>query len=407
MLTERMQVQAVADKLGGVATTLGARNLGEPWRSCWLALEGAEKGKERWALAGALRELKERDAALGMILAAVPGAALGDFPSLQEMHDAGMIPEIRWLWRDWVPRGMLSLLTGEGGAGKSMVGLDLARRVIAGGQWPDGLEIGHGGPVVYVDAEAVPQIHDERTLWWEVDRSQLHLMLPATGELFIDMNGPACQDRLVEMVATINPALVVVDSLSTISLRGENNKEDVVALLGFLSRVATAFDLGMLLVHHLRKRGSGQLALPLTQDAVRGSGHIVAAARSVLGLSIVQTGAELNKNGPRRLEVLKTNLARYPKALGCEFVPLQPRGVMLRYGDAPQQYEAPTKADRCEDWLLETLEKAGEPMKPQEVVELAEVEGYSRAMVYRARKTLEGQVTSTEGRRSPENKWTA
>ena len=256
-----------------------------------------------------------------------------------------------------------------------------------------------------MEAEAVPQLHDQRTEWWQSDRSKLHLMLPGPDELFIDLNEPACRDRLVEMVTAVNPALVVVDSLSTISLKGENNKEDVVQLLGFLSRVASGFNIGLLLIHHLRKRMSGQLSFGLTQDDVRGSGHIVAAARSVLGLSIVQTGPEPDKNNPLRLEILKTNLARYPKSIGVEKVKLDPQGVYLKYGEAPERYREPSKADACADWILATLEEQGEPMSPKQLFELASQEGYSRSVFYKARTLLEGQVVNTKGRQHPNNQW--
>ncbi len=48
----------------------------------------------------------------------------------------------------------------------------------------------------------------------------------------------------------------------------------------------------------------------------RGSGHITAMARTVLGLSVVQTGKTFSLNGPRRLELVKTNLGPYPNPLG-------------------------------------------------------------------------------------------
>ena len=127
-------------------------------------------------------------------------------------------------------------------------------------------------------------------------------------------------------------------------------------------------------------------------------------SRSVLGLSVVQTGPEMDRNGPRRLEVIKTNLARYPEPVGVVFQPLHPRGVRLQYGDAPQPYREPTKVDKCANWLLRTLEETG-GVKPQEIVEMAEAEGYSRKTVYRAREQLGERITNTEGRKSPGNAW--
>jgi len=179
-----------------------------------------------------------------------------------------------------------------------------------------------------------------------------------------------------------------------------------VQLLGFLSRLALEFDCALLLIHHLRKRPGGQMAFALTQDDVRGSGHIVAAARSVLGLSIIQTGPEPDKNSPMRLEILKTNLARYPRPLGVHKVPLEPAGVTLRYGEAPEEYQEPNKVDQCADWLLARLLEQGEPMKPKEIVELAAEEGHSRASVYRARDFLESEGLLVNVGTRPHCLWT-
>jgi hypothetical protein len=106
-----------------------------------------------------------------------------------------------------------------------------------------------------------------------------------------------------------------------------------------------------------------------------------------------------------RLEILKTNLARYPRPLGVHKVPLEPVGVTLRYGEAPESYQEPNKADQCADWLLARLLESGEPMKPSELAELAAEAGYTRGVFYRARKILEDQILDTEGRQNPKNKW--
>jgi hypothetical protein len=181
-------------------------------------------------------------------------------------------------------------------------------------------------------------------------------------------------------VYDLRPELVVVDSLSSISMRGENNVEDVRSVLGFLGAVAREFDLGLLLIHHLRKRGKATPMMDLvTADDFRGSTHIIAMARSVLALSIIQEGAEPDRNGPRRLEVVKTNLCRYPPALGVRFEegggegdqrgdhPSTALGTgsgspvpWLVYGETPREYREPTQAEVCAAWLVEVLEEAGE-----------------------------------------------
>ncbi|MGD2206194.1 MAG: AAA family ATPase, partial [Anaerolineae bacterium] len=204
----------------------------------------------------------------------------------------------------------------------------------------------------------------------------------------------------------LEPALIVVDSLSSISSKGENNVEDVRDLLGFLNQLALDSQCGLLLVHHLRKRGILPMMDLLTVDDFRGSSHIIAMSRSVMGLSIVKTGPEPDRNGPRRLEIVKTNLARYPKPLGMELKPLHLKGVWLDYAsEPPQPYKQPTKIDECSEWLVSLLDEAG-AMRPQEIVAQADAEGFSRRTVYRARSKLGDKIADTAGHKHPENQWT-
>jgi len=51
------------------------------------------------------------------------------------------------------------------------------------------------------------------------------------------------------------------------------------------------------------------------------------------------------------------------------------------------------------------LRAAGEPLAPKEVVAAGQEEGYSRALIYRAREALDAQIRNTAGRRDPHNLW--
>jgi len=402
MLPRKTQLQLIADALAGLAVDVPVSAFHEPYQAIFQAISAAGDSyiARRQALDKALAGRRDRDNLIRAILEMKPGERL-EFASLQDI--AADLPEIEWLWPFWIPQGMITLLGAVPGAGKSYVALDLARRVIADEAWPDGAPQRCGGAnVIYVDAEVVPQLIAHRAKLWRMDMSRLFLMLPQ-GKLFIDFADQDDRDHLAEMVYHLSPALIVIDSLSSISTRGENNIEDVRDVLSFLNSLAVDAQCGLLLIHHLRKRGQLPLADTLTIDDFRGSGHIIAIARSVIGLSVIQTGPEPDRNGPRRLEIVKTNLARYPEPIGVEFLPLEPEGVYLKYGDAPQKYREPSHLEQCEEWLLEVL--ADGPMKPKEIVEMAEGEGFSRRNVYRARENLQAQIRNTAGRKSPDNRW--
>lgn len=324
------------------------------------------------------------------------------YPSLDEL--AGNLPPVAWLWPGWIPRGMITLLCAAPGAGKSFLALDLAHRLIAGRPFPDGaLPAVAGANVIYVDAEGAPEIINERALAWGTDRRHLFLLLAEPGR-DLDLNAPADQDRLLAMTAALRPALIVVDSLGSAGHGRENQVAAVGALFGFLHRIAVQAGCGLLLIHHLRKNGLLAGAAIAGSD-VRGSGHIVSLARSVLGLSLVQSGLAPEVNGPRRLQILKTNLGPYPAPLGITFTPLPPAGVVLTYGPPPDSRHLRSQIELCAEWLLEKLNQ-GQPLSPGALEYPAHEAGFSRATLFRARYLLGDQVVDTLGRHHPFNAWT-
>jgi len=326
------------------------------------------------------------------------------FQSFAEI--APNLAPITWLWPGWIPQGMITLFGAVPGAGKSMIALDLAKRVIHGQPFPDGKVSRAPQNVIYVDAELVPQILKERAEAWQMDTSRLFLMLPKPNDS-IDFGREEYCTQLRRMVETVRPGLVVIDSLSSVSTKGENNIEDIRKLLAFLNELASSYNIALVLIHHLRKRGGMQLSLPemeVSIDDFRGSSHIIAMSRSVLALSVVQTTSDPDRNGPRKLQIVKSNISAYPDALGCEFQPLHPGpGVYLKWTEAPKAYREPSKVEQCASWLQEQLEN--EPLSLAELCKIGGIEGYSKASICRARQMLGSKIADTDGRQSPSNKW--
>jgi hypothetical protein len=56
----------------------------------------------------------------------------------------------KWLWPQWIPMSVLTLLTAEPSTGKTRLGLDLTKRIANGTEWPDGqpIDLGDRRPVV-------------------------------------------------------------------------------------------------------------------------------------------------------------------------------------------------------------------------------------------------------------------
>ena len=131
------QIQAIADKLLGRGGGVRAEDLEEPWRTLYRRVRPVDDPllAER-ALWKATVGLEDRHGLVEAVLLGLPGAgAVSQFRALDALAEE--LPPVEWVWPGWLPRGMLSLLGAAPGAGKSLVALDLARRVIHCEPYPD------------------------------------------------------------------------------------------------------------------------------------------------------------------------------------------------------------------------------------------------------------------------------
>jgi hypothetical protein len=400
------QIHRIVDKLIDEETAIvRPRDLDEPWCTIYDRVHPLRDltlaERELWK---ATEGLPDRNRLVEAVLAELPDAeAMHRFPSLAEL--ANILPPVDWLWPGWIPRGMLSLLGAAPGSGKSMVALDLARRIIHGEPWPDGVPMScPGANVLFVDAEGVPHLQNQRASHWEMDTSRLYLMLPPDSYGQLDLADAKQQDILLDMIHDLQPGLLIVDSLSSISVRGENAVEDVRALLHFLSALAFEFNLPLLLIHHLRKR----LRIPrtgprphfeqITAEELRGSSHIIAMARSVIALSVYQAGSRPARSDPRRLEVVKSNLASFPPPLALRLEAQDgSRTPVLRYTAWRDSDHGLPQVKTCSAWLLDHLAEADGPLAPKDIIEAAAEAGFSRSAVYRAHKRLGPHIVEAGG----------
>lgn len=415
-LTSELQSRNVLEKIGGlyyltqiiqtVPSSLHVRKYAN------LVLDAAARRKVLRSLSDIARVAFDEQTDLSEIdpiverIQSLSNTSQETFESFDQIAK-GLTP-INWLWPQWIPKGFITLLGAEPGTGKSLVALDIAKRIIHQESWPDDAPAGvHQRRIVYVDAELVPQMLHQRAVRWGLDESKLFVMSPSRNEM-LDFGDRKCRERLRRMVAQIEPSMVIVDSLSSITLRGENNIEDIRGILGFLNELAVDYNVGLLLIHHLRKRGNNQITTSTTReisiDDFRGSGHIIAMSRSVLALSKVQTTRVKDRNAPRKLQQIKNNFGPYPDPLGCDLMPLHPEGVFLSWSaDAPEIFKEPTKVDLCKDWMQKMLTS---PQSPSDLVRLGkDQEGWSRSTIYRAKRDLGTLIANTEGHQSPDNKW--
>ncbi|GIK42374.1 MAG: hypothetical protein BroJett011_62070 [Chloroflexota bacterium] len=402
MLTDRRQQQAICDLLNGGQPELELNQLADPYDYLWQVV--AAKLPDRYEAIQALLAVKTEYPDLAATIDTIAELRPQQKQHYETLAHLGPnLPEVTWYWPNWVPRGLLTVLAADAGVGKTNVALDLARRNIMDLPAPDGVPLNiQSGNIIYVDAEGfLPVIYD-RLAGWDMRLDCFYPVQRPDREM-LDLGLKRNQDHLIDMCYDLKPDLLTIDSLSTISSKGENNVEDTRELLNFLANLANHFNLALLLVHHLRKPANGQNsgAGPVSQHDLRGTSHLTYMARSILGLYI----PGLDPNGPRRLHMVKTNLCKHPRPLVMSYTPAphNPDVIMLSYEVSEKPFIPDTLTGDCARWLLDLLSDG--PLSYFDLRTAAAEAGYNETMLQEARRKLDWQVIDTLGVKIKGNKW--
>lgn len=212
---------------------------------------------------------------------------------------------IRWLWDGYLPLGKLCDLQGDPGQGKSLICADLAARISARLQLPDGATAVEGN-VIIVSAE------DDAadTLRPRLEAAGANL----TRIRLITTNLPTLPDELSKLRATIDAdkaVLLVLDPLDAfLSDKIDSHKnQSIRRLLCELAALARETGTTILTVRHLNKDSK------TTNPMYRGGGSIgMNGAARVVYL----VGAVPDDPGHHAFAWVKGNLAKRPATLGYQ-----------------------------------------------------------------------------------------
>lgn len=298
-----------------------------------------------------------------------------------------ILPDIRWRWEPWLARGVVALLVGEPGVGKSSLALAIAGAVVQGTVWPDRtLSDDDPGLAVWVETESCQALTRERATKWGIPKERL--LIPAVSDDPLDkvwLDREEGWQALERETMRDGVELVILDSLRG-AYRGDENTSDTIELLGKLAALAQRCQIALLVVHHLRKRGmldGGKIDL----DRVRGSSAIVQIPRCVWAID----RPDPYMPDQVRLQQLKNNLSRFPEPCGFE---ITEDGV--QFTDAPSEPAVETQREKAGDLLL-TLLRDG-PVLATEIYQEADGAAISKATLKRAKKGMGVVATRKENR---------
>ena len=232
---------------------------------------------------------------------------------------------VRWAWQGWVPLGMLTLLVGLPGRGKTtlaeQLGADITQGTLAGDL--------HGTPadvlvLSYEDARA--ETLKPRLEAADADLERVHLLGCRGTDRIVDLTRQL--DDIERIVKARKARMLIVDPLVAGMPAGGVNAhrdQDVRSVLAPLATLAERHELAVMATMHFSKSATSALI------GAGGSIGFVGAARSILVFG-VDPGDDEGAHGPARvLAHAKCNVGKLQKSRQVRVV----EAVLGAFGDDP------------------------------------------------------------------------
>lgn len=302
------------------------------------------------------------------------------------------LPKIDWLWKDYIPKGLVTILAGDPGVGKSAIALDLVKRLTDGTEWPDGTPILSNSKALWIDAEGAKVILNERIEKMRINLD--HIILPKQKDLLQDFTMTKENFKQVHAILKeYKPDLIVVDSLSGIHLKEENDSKEMKIVMNWFNSWASKHNVAVLVIHHLSKPSKGDFSGKVLLNRLRGSGQIGASVRSALAIENItvpfyDTGPEVKFDLRPQLVQIKNNLGKEKK------VPLpfsiDDEGVTY-YGSCPDDFYPQPKfsqEEKAKNLIVKILKENGGEISAEDIKKQLKDLGLSESTWKRAKDKL-------------------
>lgn len=227
----------------------------------------------------------------------------GQFRLVARSMDKVEEENVDWLWPGYLARGMVSMLEGDPGLGKSYAAMMIAKGVCDGLKLPGMTTRTKPAKVVYCDLENSAQhVTKKRLAANGLVNTQNYIQV----ESAFALDNEDHIEALYELVEHHRPALLVIDPIGYYTGSGDTHKaSEVVQMLAPLIGVAQRFQCAVLVCRHLTKNTK-------TSALYRGQGSIAFAG----GVRIAMTAGYLPGepvDGWRGIVQIKNNIGEMVK----------------------------------------------------------------------------------------------
>ncbi|MDR7332452.1 AAA family ATPase [Roseateles asaccharophilus] len=322
-------------------------------------------------------------------------AALAGEPAVRLIRgDAVALEPVRWLWNGFLPAGMLTILGGAPGCGKTTIALSLAATITRGGTWPDGTRCTQPGDVLVWSGEDGHSVIAARLKAAGADMERVHFIDGITGSEGEAFDPGRDMDLLEKTADGLQaPRLLILDPIVS-AVAGDSHKgAEVRRSLQPVVTLAQRLGCAVLGITHFSKGTSGRDPV----ERVTGSIAFAALARLVLVAAKVKPGDDGDER--RVLLRAKSNIGAddggFAYALERAEVAPDVEGQYVRWLEvltgSARELLADAEADGADDgegagdaaaWLRELL--ACGPVAVADVKRFADEAGYSWRTMQRA-----------------------
>jgi len=266
---------------------------------------------------------------------------------------------IRWLWHHVFPIGKVSLLVGDGGAGKSYFANYMASRITTGRDWIDSeKKLTSGAALIITTEDGVADTIKARAVLMGTDQTKLKIidgiregMSKNIASLIIGKNINLIEQAIVKIG---NVRLLVFDPITEfIGNIDDHRAAPTRTALAPLAALAEKYDIAILIISHLNKDDAKKLIYRTT-----GSQSYVNMARAVWAIA-----EDEDAEDRRFLMPVKQNLSKKPLALAFSITDDQ--GIVFEnepvkivadevFGTEDQRFER-SQLEEAKIFLLESV----------------------------------------------------